>query len=256
MDMDEMMASLLAGALIHVDETGEEMTLAELLEAYEGITRPTPPPYGSPQYRETITHVTEHDELEGVIGAVDALYDDYGWRGPLDLMTAWVQQMDRSPQMHHGYRDMTGAVDVTQFVVVHVDEEKELRIASDRAQRYAQRGLPQHEAFQKGLKDTRTGLELAQYWHPYFRSAFAAAHATGASRLVRAELFKAPARKDRKALCEGAVLLGTIAYGARHQEEMYDRYQQVGKGREALSHPAISPGWDVGGYLSRDAMKR
>lgn len=217
-----------------------------------------PPRRDSFEYREAIAYVAELDELDRVMGALDLLHDDYGWRGPADVMTEWVLQMDRHPLTQSSrWRDMTGVVDLTQVVVIRADEEQRLRIAADKKELYEAQGLPPHEAFQKGLAQTEAGIALCERWMPYFHAALRAAHTTGDRRAVLGELFRAPGRTDRTELIKGASVLGTAAYGIRHHHSMTARFEEVAAGREATHDPSIAPGWDTsGGYMTRSALRR
>jgi hypothetical protein len=261
--LEDFLADLIGPeTMVVLGDTGATVNLATFLALAAGELDDapiTPPKRDTPEYRETITHVAETDEMDRVVNALGCLHDDYGWRGPADVMAEWALQIERTPVMaDQRYRDMTGAVDLRQIIVIDPTEEQTLRIAADKQQRYQEeRGLPPHEAFREALADTERGLELGRRWYPYLRAALAAAHTTRNRRAVLAEIFKAPGRKDRDELIRGAMLLATVAYGARHHDAITARYEEIGEGKEATHDPAISPGWNAGGgYMKRSALRR
>lgn len=243
-------------------DTGMEVTFDQFLELATGGAfddEPPAPRRDSQEYRETITYVAEMDHLDGVISALKGLLEDYGWRGPVDVMAEWIAQIERSPLTRDSrFRDMTGVVDLATIIVMDADEEQRLRIAADKKEKYtAEEGLPPHVAFQKALADTESGIELTRRWQPYFRAALSAAHTARDRRAVVAELFRSPGRKDPQELVRGAMVLGTAAYGVRHHDEMAAQMDAVAPRREASHDPSVAPGWNNGGgYMRRTALRR
>lgn len=217
---------------------------------------PPPPARGSEEYRMVIKLVSEIDNIEEVTNAMHALHDDYGWRALFDLMTVWAQQIESSPQMHRRYRDASGVVDLTTLIVIGVDEEKDLRMAAARASVYEQEGMSQQEALRKALTEAERGAQVTDFWHPHITAALAAAHQSDDPGLIRAALARVPgARTDRRTLLEGASILGTIAYAARHQDDMDAAYRAHAEGKTVTGDRSITPGWDTGGgYIHRDAL--
>lgn len=244
-----------------VDVGGVELTLAEFLAIADALdTEPaevTPPKRDTPQYRDAILAVSELDDLKTVVSALRQLHDDYGWRGPVDVMAEWVGQIERTEFYSPRYRDLTGTVDLTRIIVIDADEEQQLRMAADRQHKYrTSQGLAPHAAFQEALAQTEQGLSLTRRWHPHLRAALTAAHATGDRRAVVAELFRAPGRTDREELIKGAMVLGTAAYGVRHHQALASRFDEVANGRESVTDPSITPGWGEGASVSLSALRR
>lgn len=218
----------------------------------------TPPKRNSPEYRETIVYVAQSDRLEDVASSLKGLYSDYGWRGVLDVMAEWVAQIENAPLTRSArYRDVTGTVELKTIIVIEATEEQRLRMAADKQQKIMkEEGLAPHLAFQQGLADTEAGIGLTERWYPYFRAALQAAHTTRDRRAVIAELFKSPFRDNPKEMVQGGLVLGTAAYGVRHQFEMAARFEEIAQGREAVHDPSVSPGWNGGGFMQRSALRR
>lgn len=241
------------------DEIDVEAFFRELLAMSDEVfsQAPSAPQRGSAEYRETITFVAEQDSLDGVHSALKHLYVDYGWRGPVDVMAEWIAQIENAPLTRNPrYRDLTGTVELKTIIVIDATEEQRLRMAAGKQAAYQEEdGVAPHVAFQQGLADTEAGIEMTARWYSYFRAALAAAHTTGDRRNVVAELFKAPGRKDGNELVRGGLVLGTAAYGVRHQYEMAARYEETARGREAVYDPSVSPGWNGGGYMRRSALR-
>jgi hypothetical protein len=259
-DLEAFMAELLGpDTTVVMDGTGLEVDLNTFLSmAMAILDDDTPPKRSTPEYAQLIAHVAHLDELHRVVGSLQHLHSDYGWRGPLDVMSEWIAQMENSPAARDPkFRDLTGAVDLTTLLVIHVDDEQRLRLAADKKEQYEAKGLPPHEAFRRGLAETEAGIALAQRWLPYFRAALSAAHTAKDRRAITAELFKAPGRTDREELLKAAMVVGTAAYALRHHDALAARHEAVTDGSEVTHNPAIAPGWNAGGgYMPRSALRR
>jgi len=261
--LEEFFADLFGeNTKVVLGDTGIEVGFNEFLDMATGGAfddGPPAPRRDSQEYRETITYVAGLDRLEVVISSLKGLLEDYGWRGPVDVMAEWIAQIERSPMTRDGrFRDMTGVVDLATIIVMDADDEQRLRIAADKREKYtAEEGLPPHLAFQKALADTDNGIDLTRRWQPYLRAALSAARTTGDRRAVVGELFRAPGRKDPQELIQGAMVLGTAAYGVRNHDAMVAQMDAVAPGREASHDPSVAPGWNNGGgYMRRTALRR
>jgi hypothetical protein len=264
--MDEFLADLFDPNVATVIDTGAEEGaagflaefLALALAAVDDAQPPAPPKRDSAEYAQAIATVAHMDDLERVIGALRLLWNDYGWRGPIDVMSEWIAQIETAPLTRDSrFRDLVGAVDLRTLIVIEATEEQRLRMAADKQQKLQQEGLAPHLALQQGLAETEAGINLTKRWLPYLHAALVAAHTSRDRRAIAAELFKSPDRKDPTELIKGAAILGTAAYGVRHHDAMAARYEEVAQGREVVSDASISPGWNNGGgYMARSALRR
>lgn len=262
----------------------EEVSLLDILEfaaAFSAAfsTVPEVPERGSDDYIKTLELIAELEDQETVSNALNGLWEDFGWRGMLDMMVEWVLQIDTHPNLRPGARDMFGVVDISTIIMIKPDDELMLHIAARHTKKAAAReeDIAPHEAFKRSMEMSERVAELGTRWQPTFRAAFKAAtecaqgqsvvlpgqRANGgpaqdrweetairaARQQVFAALFRGPNRTDRTELMSVAMMLATAAMGVRNAPELLRKFDRVGRERVADSE-AINPRWN-GAYKRR-----
>lgn len=175
----------------------------------------TPPPRGSDGYYARIFETAEQHDLNTMTPRLHALWEDYGWRSTLDVMTEWVCSIDFIIPGKARYRDFTGAVRMDQWNVEHLLNEgfmlqQAVRAASERAEAT---GTPIHEEFAEASTITERLLININAWRPTLDQALRTAHAARHRDPVRAVLVRGPGVRERDwwVLRDGAVYLFQIA---------------------------------------------
>lgn len=235
-----------------MDDDSEREALGQILTPLlmEAFAAPTPPRRGSDDYMEAITVLANTDELQTALRGMSILWGDYGWRGPLDLMTEWILQIDTDPQAGPGDRDMFGVIDIGRLILLDPEPEKLLEIATEnlRNPEYTNGAKP-HEAFKESMRLSERAVTVGLAWRPALRAAFAAARELGGQkhlfhrqgvpvaseaqqqameesevaevrRRVFAALFHGPGRTDRTTLFQAALMVGTAAIGVRLRQAL------------------------------------
>lgn len=173
-----------------------------------------PPPRGTPRYRQRVLSAADADCLDDATPRLHELWQDYGWRSTIDVMTEWVVSIDFI--MPPTYRDFTGTVDLTKWGGDHLlNQEKMLEHAVRRAQEDAdETGVPVHEAFGNARKVTDRLLESIEAWRPVYTRALSAAHQHHDRDPIRAVLSRGPGVRERDwwTLRDGAAYLYQVAH--------------------------------------------
>ncbi|MEV6400522.1 hypothetical protein AB0M39_38050 [Streptomyces sp. NPDC051907] len=237
---------------IVIEDTGAQVDLPEFAGVLASLTpaEPVPPKRGSDEYMDVVRQVARLEVATQAVNALHIFWDDFGWRGPLDLMTEWVIQIEHHPNTADESRDMFGVVDLGTIVMLKPNEEHLLRIASrqSRDPEIAE-GLAAHEAFSYALSLTERAVNVGAAWKPAFRAAFAAAHepdltAKDRRRAVFAALFRGPGRTDKRELLQAALMLATAAMGVRNREQLTENFL---KSRQDSVYDTgqINPSWSA-----------
>lgn len=186
----------------------------------------TPPaPRGSRAYYAAIYRTAEHDTLDDTTAALGPLWDTYGWRSTVDVMTEWICAIDYIVPRTHRYRDITGAVDFACWAPDHFlnDDAMLVQVVRIAAERAAMKGITEQESFSHATATTDRLRENVHAWLPVFRHALRIAHTTRERDAVRAVLTRGPGVKEQDwfVLRDGAVYLFQIAsYPMRAAREL------------------------------------
>lgn len=176
---------------------------------------PPAPPRGSDAYYRRIFETAEQDTLNDMTPRLHALWEDYGWRSTVDVMTEWVCSIDFIIPTGARYRDFTGVVRMDQWNVDSLLNEGFMLTQAVRAanERSAQDGTPLHEEFSEASTVTTRLLEHINLWRPVLNRALQVAAHEKTRDAVRAVLFQGPGVRERDwwMLRDGAVYLFQIA---------------------------------------------
>lgn len=173
-----------------------------------------PPRRGTPGYRRRILSAADADCLDDATPRLRELWQDYGWRSTIDVMTEWVVSIDFI--MPSAYRDVTGTVDISKWGGDHLlSQERMLEHAVNRAQQDAQEtGVPVHEAFSHAREVTDRLLASIEAWRPVYTRALSAAHRYHDRDPIRAVLSRGPGVRDGDwwTLRDGGAYLYQVAH--------------------------------------------
>lgn len=176
---------------------------------------PAAPPRGSDLYYRRIFETAEQEKLDDMTPRLHALWEDYGWRSTIDVMTEWVCSIDFIIPPGARYRDITGAVTMDQWNMEHVLNEEWMLTQAVRAagERSAQDGTALHEEFGEANEVTSRLLEHINLWRPTLNHALRVAAQQKTRDPVRAVLCQGPGIRERDwwALRDGATYLFQIA---------------------------------------------
>lgn len=174
-----------------------------------------PPPRGSEAYYSRIFETAEQETLNDMTPRLHALWEDYGWRSTVDVMTEWICSIDFIIPAKARYRDITGAVRMDQWNVEALLSEgfmleQAVRAANERSQAD---GTPIHEEFAEASTVTTRLLENVNAWRPTLDQALRVASAERQRDPVRAVLVRGPGIRERDwwVLRDGAVYLFQLA---------------------------------------------
>jgi len=180
-------------------------------------TLPPVPRRGSPAYHARVHETAQCATLDEVTARLHALWQAYGWRSTVDVMTEWVCAIDYiiPTAREAGYRDFTGAVITARWASEEYLSEDKMLAAAIRAaaEREEREGLSAHESFSHATAITDRLRENIFAWKPYVLQALRTAHATHDRDKVRAVLTGGPGIKDREwwVLRDGAAYLYQVA---------------------------------------------
>lgn len=211
---------------------------------------PQPPKRGSDSYHALIEKISLLEELEKMTSALSGMWDEYGWRGALDVMVAWIIQIEDHPNAaDREVRDVDGVFNLANVLVTEPDEDDLLRMAHASARDAIAKGRAPHEAFRRGLEQSQNAVGLARRWLPHFRNAFSTAReelSHNRDRLVFADLYHGPGRNDCHGLIQAAVLLGTAAMGVRNEDALVRLARALAPGRALVDNGEINPSRKTG----------
>lgn len=211
---------------------------------------PEPPRRGTDSYHSLIWRIATLEELEKVTAALSGMWELYGWRGVLDVMAAWVIQIQDHPNADPEVRGVDGAVNIAVILVTEPDEDHLLRMAHDIARDAIAAGQAPHEAFKLALERSQNAVGLTRRWLPHIRNAFVTARDESSTfnreRLVFADLYHGPGREDRHELIQIAILLGTAAMGVRNKQALARAARDLTPGRIVVDNGEINPRWKSG----------
>lgn len=173
------------------------------------------PRRGSRGYYARIFETAEQERLDDMTPRLHALWEDYGWRSTVDVMTEWVCAIDFIIPSSAKYRDITGVVRMDQWNVEHLLNEgfmlqQAVRAANERA---AASGTPLHEEFHEANTITTRLLENINLWRPTLDRALRVAFQAKDRDPVRSVLVQGPGIRERDwwVLRDGAVYLFQLA---------------------------------------------
>lgn len=173
------------------------------------------PPRGSRDYYARIFETAEQDELNSMTPRLHALWEDYGFRSTIDVMTEWVCAIDFIIPTNAHYRDFTGVVRMDLWNVEHLLNpgfmlQQAVRASNEAA---AVNGTPLHEEFHEANSITTRLLDNINLWRPTLARALRVAYAEKERDPVRAVLIQGPGVRERDwfTLRDGAVYLFQLA---------------------------------------------
>lgn len=164
------------------------------------MSNPAPAPKrGSRGYYARIFETAEQESLDTMTPRLFALWDDYGFRSTVDVMTEWVCAIDFIIPSDARYRDFTGVVRMDQWNVEHLlNEGFMLQQAVRAANEYAVRnGTEHHEEFDQAATITTRLLHNINAWRPTYDRALRVAYQAKQRDPVRAVLMQGPGIKER-----------------------------------------------------------
>jgi len=170
---------------------------------------------GSEGYYRRIFETAEQARLDDMTPRLHALWEDYGWRSTVDVMTEWVCSIDFIIPPGARYRDFTGVVRMDQWNMEHILNEEWMLTQAVRAanERAAQDSTPLHEEFEEASTVTTRLLENIHLWRPVLNRALQVAAHEKTRDPVRAVLCQGPGIRERDwwVLRDGATYLFQVA---------------------------------------------
>lgn len=176
-----------------------------------------PPPRGSREYYRRIFATSEVETLDQMTHGLSHLWQDYGWRSTIDVMTEWICAIDYilPTDPRAGYRDMTGMVITEQWASEQYLTEDRLlttavKVAAEREER---EGLLPHESFARAQEITERLRTHIFAWRPVIKDALRTASSTHERDKVRIVLTRGPGIRERDwlPLRDGATYLYQVA---------------------------------------------
>lgn len=173
------------------------------------------PPKGSAAYYRRIFETAEQESLNDMTPRLHGLWETYGWRSTVDVMTEWICAIEFIIPAKARYRDFTGVVRMDQWNVNDLLNEgfmlkQAVRASTERA---AQDGTELHEEFRQANQVTTRLLHNINDWRPHFTTALRVAHQEKQREPVRCVLTQGPGIRERdwEKLRDGAVYLFQLA---------------------------------------------
>lgn len=159
----------------------------------------TLPPRGSRDYYSRVFAAAEEPCLDDFTPHLRVLWEDYGWRSTVDVMTELICAIEFITPPAPKYRDFTGCVRLERYGSESLlNEEFMLEKAVLAASNTAERdGTEIHDEFGKAAEVTTRLLASIREWRPTLDSALRTAHSHKHRDPVRAVLAQGPGVRER-----------------------------------------------------------